>query len=206
MLDLQAAEGPSGQLDHLQGADDSPPVVGMESRRGRRVEGGQPGMEGGVARRLGLLLQPPPQFGIGAGAPKQAAQQRLEIERCAADEQRPPVASLDRRDRRAGPLAIVGHAGRRPRLDHVDQMMRNPATLGHCRLGGADVHAPVDRHRVHRDDLGTQPARQGHADGRFARRCRACQVDRTVKWVFVHRPVHDKDGNSRLWLAPFPTV
>ena len=157
VLDLELAERSAGQLDDLQGPDDPPAVVGMQPRRGRRVERRQPGVQRGVALGLGLLLQPSRSSGSDPGPANRPAEQRLEVQRRAADEEdrfpRPSIA----RDGLARPAAIIGHAGRFPGLDHVDQVVRDTAALGHRRLGGADVHPPVDRRRVHGDDLGIQP-------------------------------------------------
>src|SRR6266545_2983912 len=46
-------------------------------------------------------------------------------------------------------------------LGHVHQVMRDPRSLRRGRLGRPNVHPPVHEHRVHRDDLGPQPPREG---------------------------------------------
>ncbi len=61
------------------------------------------------------------------------------------------------------------------RRQHVHQVVRHGGTLGGRRLGRADVHAPVQRHRVHGNDLGADPPRQLDADRRLAGGRRAGQ-------------------------------
>ena len=127
MLDLELAQRPAGQLDDLQRPDDPPPVVGMQPGRGRRVEPRQPVVQGGVALGLGLLLQPSPQLGIGPRPGEQPAEEGLQVQRRAPDEQHPTAPPLDRRDRLARPAEVIGHARRLPGLDHVDQVVRDSA-------------------------------------------------------------------------------
>ena len=164
----------------------------MEPRGGRRVERGQPGVQGRVAEPVGLLLQRPTLRRVGPRPLEQPPEQRLEVERGPADEQDATLAArLDPGDRRQGPAPVVGDAGRLPRVEHVDQVMRHPPALGQGRLGRADVHPPVERHRVERDDLGPEPPRQRHADRRLAQGGRAGQVDRAMERILehvVHRP------------------
>ncbi len=50
-----------------------------------------------------------------------------------------------------------------PRVGDVDEMMWDAPALQHRRLGGSDVHAPVDLHRVDGDDLSLEML--GQADG-----------------------------------------
>ena len=168
----------------------------MEPCRGCRVEDSQPGMERGLAVSLGLLVEPAAQLGIGSRSVEEPAEQRLEIECRAAYEQRSLASSFNRRDGLQGPVAIVGHAGGFPGLDHVDQVVRDASALCQRGFGRADVHAPIDRHRVHRDDLGIEPAGQRHADGRLAHGRRARQVDRSLKHVIVHRLSHSEGASS----------
>ena len=46
--------------------------------------------------------------------------------------------------------------------------MRHGTALGGRRFRRADVHAPVERHRIERNDFGVEPPGQFDAHGRFA--------------------------------------
>ena len=48
----------------------------------------------------------------------------------------------------------VGDAGLIARVEHVEHVVRDATPLLHRELGGADVHAPVELHRVGVDYLG----------------------------------------------------
>ena len=58
------------------------------------------------------------------------------------------------------------HRGRLGHVEHVEQVVRDAAALRDRQLGGADVHAAVDLHRVGVDDLAAQRARPGRGTGR----------------------------------------
>ena len=52
--------------------------------------------------------------------------------------------------------------------NEVDAVVEHGRPFGRARLGGAEVEATVDRHRVDTHDLGPEPASQGDREGRFA--------------------------------------
>ena len=179
--------GPAGQLEHLESADDPAAVVGMKAGRRPGSMRGQTLVERGIAVLEGVALQPQAELAIGARPLEQAAEQRLQVERRTADEENSLAPRLDLAGCLRRPLAIGGDAGRFPGVDDVDQVVRDAAALGERRLGRRDIHPAVQGHRVERDHLGIQPARQGHANSRLARGRRPGQVDRAVKDVLGHR-------------------
>ena len=92
---------------------------------------------------------------------------------------RPASGSAGRSRRRARRPAGGGRAGRARRsrrlvigdgelllrLGQVDEVVADPTSCRRIRLGGADVHAPVDLHRVHRHDVGA--GRLGEGEGQI---------------------------------------
>ena len=151
-----------GDLDHLQGADD-PASVARQDRAGRgRVEGGQPGVQGGRAEPGELVFQAGADNPVRSGK-IQVVQGRTDVQAGAADEDGHPAAGRDLLDRGAGELGVVGHVrglGHRP---DVEQVMRDALPGGFGLLGGADVHALVELHRVGVHDLAAE--RPGQLDG-----------------------------------------
>ena len=186
VLVLELAQRPAGRRDDLQGADHPPAVVGMEPHGGHRVERRQPCMQGRVTLAVGLVLERSTERGVGPRSGEQTPKQRLEVERGPPDKKGTLAARLDLGDCRQGPVSVLGDAGRFPGVEHVDQVMRNSSTLRQRRLGGADVHPAVERHRIEGDDLGPEPARQRNANRRLAYRGRACQVNRSMQWMIEH--------------------
>ena len=162
-------------------------VVGVQPGGAGRIDLRQPGVQGGAAEALGLFGQALPQVGVGGRAVEQAVQQRLEVERRAADEQRRACRGpRSRGTHSAAPLQPPGHARRLPRVEHVDQVVRHPAALVGVRLGRADVHAAIQRHRVHRHDLRAEALGQLDAEGRFARAGRAGEDQGIAEGVGSH--------------------
>ena len=63
-------------------------------------------------------------------------------------------------------------------LEEVEQVVRDAASLGLGQLGGADVHAAVDLHRVGVDHLSPEPLGEVEAEARLARRGGSDEGDR----------------------------
>jgi hypothetical protein len=60
-------------------------------------------------------------------------------------------------------VPLVGRDGRRlGHVQHVEQVVGDAAAFRFGGLGGADVHAPVELHRVGVDDLAAERAGQVH--------------------------------------------
>ena len=87
---------------------------------------------------------------------KEAVKEGLEVQGSAADEKSDLAACLDVLHDASSLVEPPGDAGRLPRVEDVEQVVRHPGALGGARLGRADVHAAVERHGVHADDLGAQ--------------------------------------------------
>jgi hypothetical protein len=78
------------------------------------------------------------------------------------------AAADDVIDRGAGQLLVAGHVrgpGHRP---DVEQVVRHAAAAGFGLLGGADVHALVELHRIGVHDLAVQGAGQRDAQAGLA--------------------------------------
>jgi hypothetical protein len=63
------------------------------------------------------------------------------------------------------------------RVEDVDQVVRQRGTLGHARLGGADVHAAVDQRRIDADDFQRHAFGQRQRDRALAAGGRPGQAD-----------------------------
>ena len=104
--------------------------------------------------RLGPQLGPDPL--IAAGAFEEAVEQGLDVQGRSADGDDGLAAAADVVDGCQGLVEEHAHAERLARLDHVDQMVSDLLLGLFGGLGRADVHAAVDLHRVHADDLAVQ--------------------------------------------------
>ena len=135
-----------------------------------------------------------PELAIGRRSGEQAAQESLQIEGRATDEQDSLAALLRPACRGRRPVAIRGDTGRLPGIDDVDQVVRDSRPRGESRLGRGDVHPSIQRHRVERKHLGIQPTRQRHTNFRLARSRRTGQINRAMKDVVRHRPIHSENG------------
>ena len=82
----------------------------------------------------------------------------------ASNQHRPAVALLDVGQGPVGRGLEVGHAELLGRVDQVEQMVGHLGPFGGRGGGGTDVHAPVDGHGVHGDQLDARPA-TGHLQG-----------------------------------------
>jgi hypothetical protein len=103
-----------------------------------------------------LPLEPGAERRVGAGE-LEAVEHRPGVERGPADEHGDDAARAQRLDRGPRLGLELRHRHRLGRVVGVEQVVRDPATLRRRRLRGADVHAPVDRHRVGVDDLAAEP-------------------------------------------------
>jgi hypothetical protein len=92
-------------------------------------------------------------------------------------------------DRRARLLLIEGDGVVVTGIRDVDAVMRD-APLPDRQLGGPDVHAAVDLHRVGRHDLATQPDREVLAQGRLAHTGRPDDGDDRPRQCVLARPRH----------------
>ena len=128
-------------------------------------------------QRLQLAFDIGPKLPIGRRPLKHAPQQRLEIERRPADEQNLPAAILDIRNRRMGRVDILAQA------EFLRWATPNPADgVAHVparplpRLRGANIHVPIERHRIERDDFRIEAQGQLHANLGLPRSRRPGQI------------------------------
>ena len=82
---------------------------------------------------------------------------------------------------RAQPWNSATVAGSRT-VERVEQVVRDAAALGGRQLGGADVHAAVDLHRVGVDDLAAEPLGEVEGQPGLARRGGADDGDDRGPW------------------------
>ena len=167
-LGLLMAEGLAGGAIDFERADESPRVVRMDVRRGDGIDLRESLVERGLADFGELVFDLLAQLPVGGRAVEQAAEQTLEIERRAADEEDLFAAGVDLGHRGGGRFDVLGDAVLVGRLDDVEQMMRHGGAVCGRRLGGADVHAAIDRHRVERDDFGVESLGERDADACLA--------------------------------------
>ncbi len=121
-----------------------------------------------AARRVGIELAA--LLRVGLRQRIEAGGEGAVVEHRAANQQRrfPPLENLaDSADRVGAPapggVALI-------RIDDVDQVMRYALALYRARLGGADVHAPVNLRRIERDDLQGYLFRKRESERRLAAR------------------------------------
>jgi hypothetical protein len=114
-----------------------------------------------------LLLEPGADTRVRSGK-VQVVERGPDVQAGAAGQDGHPAAGDDLVDRGAGELGVIGHArglGHRP---DVEQVMRDALPGGFGFLGGADVHALVELHRVGVHDLAAQGAGQPGGQPRLA--------------------------------------
>src|SRR5262249_49486251 len=103
-----------------------------------------------------------------------------------ADEQRGLSPTFDFLNTGRRLLQPPGDAGGFPRVQDVQQVMANASALFPGGLGGADVHAAIERHGVHADDLGVESGSQLQGQAALARAGRAGQNQNVVEHVGAH--------------------
>jgi hypothetical protein len=116
----------------------------------------------------GVVFEPPAEFPIGGRAVEDSPQQRLQVQRRPADEQHLAPAPPDLLDAPVRRFEVLRQAEILVRLDNVNQVVRNRAPLVGRRLGRADVHCTVYRHRIERNDLRADPSGKLDAHSRLS--------------------------------------
>lgn len=106
----------------------------------------------------------PGQFGFEAGADRgvgagelQGVDGALHVQTGAADQDGRAPLGEQPVDLPAGEALVLGDAGRLGDVPDVQQAVRHAVALGERQLGGPDVHAPVELHRVGVDHLAVEP-------------------------------------------------
>jgi hypothetical protein len=117
----------------------------------------------GSSAGLGQLeLQPGAELRLGAGE-LEPVDHRAGVERGAPHQDRHHATWPAAGDRLARPPLELRHGGRLGDVEHVEEVVRHPPPLLGGQLGGADVHASVELHRVGVDHLAAE--RLGESEG-----------------------------------------
>src|SRR5207244_13166140 len=111
----------------------------------------------------------------------------FQIEWRAADEQYALATALDVAPNLRRALQPPGHAGGFPRVQDIDEVVGHSAAIFAPRLGRADVHAAIQGHRIHRNDLSAPALGLLHAEPTLARAGCAGKDDRVLVNVEHHR-------------------
>src|SRR6185436_8899689 len=113
-------------------------VIHVNLRRGIGIESGEKAMErsgaSGFARRQTVAERL-----IAGRTFKQAFQQRAKVEAGATGKNRKPAAPGDLRDGYPRQACVFAGGAELVRIENIDQVMGNAASLGHGQFGGADV-------------------------------------------------------------------
>ena len=113
------------------------------------------------------------------------------------------TAAGDGLDVRGGGLLVARDGRGLGDLEHVELVVRDAAALGDGQLGGADVHAAVELHRVGVHDFRRRAARppQGPAP---TFRCRSGRRSRAASWVPDAGEISDAVGRAAVELLGRP--
>lgn len=168
-LILKGADGPAGELEDFEGADDAFLVVGVDASGGLGIGLGEAAMEGGQTNGGDLGPETLANGGVGAGAFEEAVEQGLDIHGGAADGDDGFAATLNIGGGLMGEVEELIDAEGLRGLDDVDQMAGDLPSLLERRLGGADVHAAVNLHGIDADDLAGEGTGQLEGEGSLAR-------------------------------------
>lgn len=125
-------------------------------------------MQGGRARGLGSSAKLAAERGVGRGAFEDAFVPALEVEDGAADGDDRAAAGVNVFDCAVSRIDEPGGAEWLPRIDDVDEVVGKRLPNGGRWLGGADLHAAVDLHRVDAEDLGAEVFGDGARECAFA--------------------------------------
>jgi hypothetical protein len=110
------------------------------------------------------------EFEVGGRSLEQPREDRLQVEARAPDEERglrsPPQIAEDGAEVAEVAPGVVALA----RIDDVDQVVRGARAILRGGLRRPDVHAAVDLHRVHRDDLRARALGDREREPALARR------------------------------------
>ena len=146
----------------------------------------QHGVKPGLAVRLcghGFIASPNRRVALLLSQ-RHAVQQTFQIKARAAYQQRnfPPLPDVRKDPLRV--LHVPGYGVAFLRLQNIQHVMGNLLLLRARGLGGADVHAPVDLHTVHADDLHRIFPGQLHGKAAFSR----SGASRQGQNLGLHRP------------------
>ena len=168
-------EGLAREAVYLQRADDAAHVVHMQPRRAHVIHRLQHGMQpfpaaGLVGHGLQLLAN---SFISRNLAQRHRMTKRAQIQSRTAHKQRAMPARLNRAHTFLRHLLIARHAERLARIGHIHHVVRRLCKLLRGGLGCADIHAAVDLHGIHADDLALMRSGKAQAQRGLSAGCRA---------------------------------
>jgi len=181
----------------------------------------QPGMVGCGSAQFDFVLPLPPQGRISGGMTWKAKKQGLQIKSSAANEDRhfPPAKYFTQASCAQG--KPIRDAASLPRIKDIDEVMRYPEPVSNGWFGRANIQLTENCHRINRDYLSIDPARQYHGHLTLAA-CRGPGNDpaslKKCHYSLVHeriihmspKPWNEKmpqnEGASNRWrqIRPFP--
>ena len=164
--------GLSGQLVDFQRPDHPPRIVGMKPRSGIGIDPGEQAVHFHRAQLLQLGLQRGAHRGItGQAAIVHGTAEPLQIKARAAHQQGNMAPLSHLLDHDPGGVHVFGHREGSGGFHEVQQMMGHGGALHRCGLGGAYIHAAIDLHGIHAEDLAAQRLGDLQGQGGFAAGC-----------------------------------
>jgi hypothetical protein len=164
-------------VEDLERAVEAKAVVGVDARRGLRVDVGE--------QRVQAAGKLPPERGDPAAQPRerggrrtQPLEGRPEVEPGAADEERGAGAGGERWQQRQHRVAIAGGAEALGGVGEIDQVVAHARALRRRRLRGPDVEPAIDLAGIAPDDFGVERLGEEDSDRGLAARRRADERDR----------------------------
>ena len=170
---LPFAERLSRELPDFEGADHPPNIIGMQPFSCDRIDGQELSMQKIHTVQTCLLLELATQLLIDGWAFKHPLYDRLQVERGTAHKEDLFAARFDFPTANSSFAQPPGNVAAFPWIENVDEMMGNTRPFLQARFGRADVHAPVEGHRIEGHDFGIQPLSEFKSERRLARSGRA---------------------------------
>ncbi len=152
---LPLADRGAGLLKNLKGPNQAARVVAMETLGRSRIALAELTVQGARLSSL-FFCQLLTQGRISGRAFEDPPEKGLQVERRPPHKQDLPAPLAYVRNRRFSGVNILGKAEFLVRVDHVDQMMGHGRPLLGRGFGRPNIHAPIEGHRIERDDLRTQ--------------------------------------------------
>ena len=159
-----------GELDDLQCTNDPPPVPGLDGLRRNGIRPHEPGVQGLDALPGELVLEPGAHGRVGR-RDLEPVQGRADIQPRAADQDRPVPPGPDAGQVEAGITLVCRDARLLANIEDVELMVGDPPPLVDRDLGRADVHAPIELHRIGIHDLTVESLGEAQGEIRLAAGC-----------------------------------
>ena len=156
-----------GELDHLEGTNDTPPVVGLDDLCRNRIRLLESREQDPWAHLCELILEPGTHHRVGRGD-LEMVERCTDIQSRAAHQDRPAPARSDIGEVQPGFPLVCRHVGLVAQVKHVKLMVGDATAFLERELGGADVHAAIQLHRIGIDDLAVESLGQVQSQIRLA--------------------------------------